>query len=64
MMKKGEKMAFITGSDEYGEIDMVMFPRAYEKYYNLSKGEVVLISAKVEKRINQYQLVINSIQRF
>ena len=62
--KKGEKMAFITGSDEYGEIDMVMFPRTYEKYYNLSKGEVVLISAKVEKRINQYQLVINSIQRF
>lgn len=62
--KEGDKMAFITASDEYGEIDMVMFPKTYEKYYNLLKGDVVLINAKVEKRINRYQLVINSVQKF
>lgn len=62
--KKDEKMAFITASDEFGEIDMVMFPREYEKFYNLSKGEVVLVKAKVEKRINRFQLVINDISRF
>ncbi|MBP3635211.1 MAG: DNA polymerase III subunit alpha [Bacilli bacterium] len=61
--KKNEKMAFVLGSDEYGEIDMVMFPKAYEKYYNLSRGEVVLVTAKVEKRVNKYQLIINKIQR-
>ncbi len=62
--KDNEKMAFITASDEYGEIDVVMFPKTYEKYYNLTRGEVVLITAKVEKRINQYQLVVYSIKRF
>lgn len=61
--KKLEKMAFITGSDEYGEVDMVMFPRVYEKNYNLSKGDVVLVTAKVEKRINKFQLVINNIKK-
>ena len=61
--KKDEKMAFITGSDEYGEIDMVMFPRIYEKFYSISRGEVVYITAKVERRVNEYQLVINNIKR-
>lgn len=62
--KKGDKMAFITSSDEYGEVDMVMFPKIYERFYNLSRGEVVLVTAKVEKRINEYQLIVNNIERF
>lgn len=62
--KKGDKMSFITASDEYGEIDIVMFPKIYERFYNLSRGEVVLVTAKVEKRINEYQLVVNNIERF
>ena len=62
--KKEDKMAFVLGSDEYGEIDMVMFPRTYQKFYNLSRGEIVLVTAKVERRINKYQLVINNITRF
>ena len=62
--KKGEKMAFILASDEYMEIDLVMFPKVYERFYNLTRGEVVLVNAKVEKRINKYQLIINNITRF
>ena len=62
--KNKEKMAFVLGSDEYGEIDMVMFPKCYEKYYDLSKGDIVLVDAKVEKRVNKYQLIINSITKF
>ena len=61
--KKSEKMAFLTGSDEYSEVDMVMFPKEYEKFYNISKGDIVLVTAKVEKRINEYQLIISNIKR-
>ena len=62
--KKDEKMAFLSGSDEYSQIDMVMFPRQYQKYYNISRGDVVLINANVEKRVNEFQLVINKIEKF
>ncbi len=62
--KNEEKMAFISGSDEYGEVELVMFPKVYEKYYNLSKGDVILAYAKVERRINEYQLIINNIKKF
>lgn len=61
--KKGEKMAFIYASDEYGEIDMVLFPRVYEKHYNISRGDILFITAKVEKRINEYQLVVNDLNK-
>ena len=60
--KSNEKMAFITASDEYGEVDMVMFPKTYERFYNVSKGNVVLVDAKVEKRLNKYQLIINNLE--
>ena len=61
--KKGDKMAFLTASDEYGEIDMVLFPRVYEKHYNINRGDIVYITAKVEKRANEFQLVINDIEK-
>ena len=60
--KSNEKMAFLTASDEYGEVDMVMFPKIYERFYNVSKGNVVLVDAKVEKRLNKYQLIINNLE--
>ena len=62
--KKGDKMAFINASDEYGQIECVMFPKIYEKNYNLTKGEVICATAKVERRLNEYQLIINNITRF
>ena len=61
--KKGDKMAFLTASDEYGEIDMVLFPKVYEHHYNINRGDIVYITAKVEKRANEFQLVINDIEK-
>ena len=61
--KAGDKMSFITASDEFGEVDCVMFPKIYENYYDLSIGDVITLTAKVEKRINKYQLVIMKIER-
>lgn len=60
--KDKERMAFLTGSDEYRKIDMVLFPREYEKNYDIKKGAVIRVNAKVEKRMSEYQLVINKIE--
>ena len=61
--KNNEKMAFITASDEYGQVDCVMFPKVYKDNFMINKGNIVLINAKVEKRYNEYQLLINSIEK-
>ncbi len=61
--KKGEKMAFITASDEYSEVDAVMFPKVYENNFNINRGDIVLITGKVEKRINEYQIIVNKLEK-
>ena len=60
--KNGESMAFLKLSDEYGNISGVIFPSYYKKIYDkLRKMQVVDLFCKVEKRLNEYQLVINNI---
>ena len=60
--KKNDKMLFITGSDETSNVDVVLFPTIYEKYPNIQIGDVLGINAKVEKRFDKYQLVVNTIK--
>ena len=60
--KNGEPMAFLKLSDEYGNIEGVIFPSYYKKISDkLKKLQVVDMFCKVEKRLNEYQLVINNI---
>ena len=61
--KKNEKMAFITGTDETGSIDIVMFPSAYQKYNNIEIGNICRLSGKIENRKDGLQLVTNSLQK-
>ena len=61
--KKGEKMMFITGNDELDKIDLVSFPKAYNKYPNIKKGDILLINGKVEKRFDKMQIIINEIKK-
>ena len=61
--KKKEKMLFITGSDEYSFIELVIFPKTYEKFYNINKGEVYRFNVNVEKRASEYQLIVNKIEK-
>ena len=61
--KNKEKMLFITGSDEYSEIELVIFPKIYEKYYNISKGEIIKFNCNVEKRGSDYQLIVNKLEK-
>lgn len=58
--KKGEVMAFLTISDESGELEGVAFPRTYTQSAKLLKNDaLVLLKGKLESRNNQLQLIIN-----
>ena len=59
--KKNETMAFINASDEYGTIDVVVFPKQYDFLISVGKGDIVLINGKIEKRMSKYQLVLEKI---
>lgn len=61
--KKGDKMLFITGSDEYNEVELVVFPKIYEDFYNINRGEVYKFTSNVERRNNIYQLIVKKIEK-
>ena len=61
--KKGDKMAFITGSDETGSIEYTLFPKTYNNYFNnISTGYLLKIRGRVEKRVNEYQIIVDRIK--
>lgn len=60
--KKGELMAFITLSDDTGEIDSVLFPNTYKKYSGLVKeGAILFAIGQVERRDEKLQFVVNEL---
>ena len=59
--KKGEKMAFILGSDETTTFDFTMFPRTYKEYPDIEKSDILLILGDVERRMDKYQIIVNKI---
>lgn len=61
--KQNNKMAFIDISDEYTNLDIVVFPRMYDLLININKSDIVHIVGKVEKRMSKYQLVLEKITR-
>ena len=61
--KNGEEMCFLRLSDEYGNIEGVIFPKYYKIINSkLKRYQVVDIFCNVEKRLSEYQLVINDIK--
>ncbi len=61
--KKKEKMMFITGSDELSKVDVVLFPKVYNRYYDIKMGDTINVIGKVEKRFDQMQVVANTIKK-
>lgn len=59
--KSEQKMAFISGSDESGQIDLTLFPVVYQKY-QIKKGDILLVRGRVERRLDKYQLVVDKIR--
>ncbi len=61
--KKNETMAFISASDEFDSIDIVVFPNKYDSLIDINKGDIVYITGIVEKRMSRYQLVLEKISK-
>ena len=60
--KKGDKMAFITGSDETATREFIMFPREYNNFSNINKSNIIKIRGSVEKRLDEVQVIIKKIR--
>ena len=60
--KKGDKMAFISGSDETGSREFTLFPKVYNNYSNLTRGNVIKVRGKAEKRLNEVQVIVDRIR--
>ncbi len=58
--KKGEKMAFLSCSDEEASCDITVFPDLYKELLNLSKSDIIKVDGRVERRSN-YNIIANSI---
>ena len=59
--KKNDVMAFIKASDEYKQIDLTLFPKIYKENKNLEVYNIVKIYGKVEKRFDNYQIIVSKI---
>ena len=60
--KNNDVMAFITGSDEYGDVSLTIFPNVYSRFNNIKINDIIEISGRVERRFDKYQIVVNSIK--
>lgn len=60
--KRGDRMAFLSFSDETDELESVMFPNVFRKAGPvLEEGELYFIEGKVSVRNDEKQLIINDI---
>jgi len=59
--KKNDVMAFLKASDEYRQIDLTLFPQIYKDNKNLENYNIIKIYGKVEKRFDNYQIIVSKI---
>ncbi len=59
--KKGDKMCFLDCSDESSSIDVVLFPNVYQNYTEIPVGSIIEVTGHVEKRFDQYQIVVRKL---
>ncbi len=62
---KGETMAFVQIEDEDGEVELVLFPRAYSNSVGLlHKGIAVLVEGRVQAREEKISFLVERISAF
>jgi DNA polymerase-3 subunit alpha len=60
--KQGKQMAFLTFSDESGEIDAVLFPNVFELYTILLQKELLFcVKGVVDERDGKRQVIVNGL---
>ena len=57
MTKKNDVMAFVRASDEYRQVDVTLFPQVYKENSDLSKRDIIKVYGRVEKRLDNYQII-------
>ena len=60
--KKGDKMAFMTGSDETSSKEFTLFPMTFKKYPNIDKGMLIKVRGHVERRLDEIQIVVEKVK--
>ena len=60
--KNNDVIAFVVGSDEYGDVSLTIFPNVYSRFNNIKINDIIEISGRVERRFDKYQIVVNSIK--
>ncbi|MBR2603981.1 MAG: DNA polymerase III subunit alpha [Bacilli bacterium] len=61
--KEKKAMAFINAEDEFVSVEVVVFPKVFEKNVNIDKGNIIKVSGTVERRNSDYQLIANNIEK-
>lgn len=61
--KKGENMGFMTCSDENNTVEYILFPKVYNEYNYISRGDIIEVIGKVEKRLSDLQIIVNNITK-
>ena len=59
--KNNDVMAFVKACDEYKQIDLTLFPKIYKDNNNLKPHDIINVYGKVEKRLDNYQIVASKI---
>jgi len=60
--KKNDPMCFVTASDEYGKTSLTLFPNIYKEHMNIEKKDIIEITGRVERRYNEYQIIVNELK--
>ncbi|OZM57961.1 DNA polymerase III subunit alpha [Lottiidibacillus patelloidae] len=61
--KKGEQMAFITISDETGELEVVIFPNIYKRQPTLfTKGKLLFIEGSIENNRDSVKCIAKEVR--
>ncbi len=61
--KKGDNMAFVSGSDETGMMDFTFFPNTWSKYDSLKKQDILKVEGRVERRLDKYQIIVLRVKK-
>ncbi len=61
--KNNDIMAFVNGVDSTGNVNITVFPNKYDLIKEFKKNDILLINGKVEKRFNEYQIILNKVKK-
>ena len=59
--KNNDKMCFVTGVDEVDSLELVLFPKIYDKYNDVHPSDIIYVTGTVEKRFDKIQLIVDTI---